>query len=100
VAPRTSACAAEGRVSDHSARLGLRGVVAFHRRIDRAKKLAIYAREGAVYAWLVEPLQQTLEVLRLESGRWSLLAACSARDRVRAEPFEAIEFDLATLWAD
>lgn len=68
-------------------------------RIDRAKKLAIYAREGVAYAWLVEPLQRTLEVLRLESGRWSLLATRSARDRVRAEPFEAIELDLATLWA-
>jgi Uma2 family endonuclease len=67
--------------------------------IDRAKKLAIYAREGVAYAWLVEPLQQTLEVLRLESGRWSLLATRSARDRVRAEPFEAIELDLAALWA-
>ena len=69
-------------------------------RIDRTKKLAIYAREGVVYAWLVEPLQQTLEVLRLESGRWSLLTAGSSRDRVRAEPFEAIELDLATLWAE
>lgn len=68
-------------------------------RIDRTKKLAIYARGGVSHAWLVEPLQQTLEVMRLESGRWSLLAAHSARDRVRAEPFEAIELDLATLWA-
>jgi Uma2 family endonuclease len=68
-------------------------------RIDRAKKLAIYAREGVAYAWLVDPLQRTLEVLRLESGRWSLVAARSADDRVRAEPFEAIELDLATLWA-
>jgi len=28
-----------------------------------------------------------------------LLATRSVRDRVRAEPFEAIELDLATLWA-
>lgn len=67
--------------------------------IDRAKKLAIYAREGVAYAWLLDPLQQTLEVLRLESGRCSLLATHSARDRVRAEPFDAIELDLATFWA-
>lgn len=68
-------------------------------RIDRAKKLAIYAREGVAHAWLVDPLQQALEILRLESGRWSLVATRSARDRVRAEPFEAVELDLATLWA-
>src|SRR5262245_9780577 len=47
-------------------------------RIDRAKKLAIYAREGVAHAWLIDPLQQTLEVLQLESGRWSLLATRSA----------------------
>ena len=68
-------------------------------RIDRAKKLAIYARERVRYAWLVEPLQQTLEILRLESERWSLLATHSAGERVRAEPFDAIELDLGTLWA-
>ena len=68
-------------------------------RIDRAKKLGIYARERVRYAWLVEPLQKTLEILRLESERWSLLATHSAGERVRAEPFDAIELDLDTLWA-
>jgi hypothetical protein len=68
-------------------------------KIDRAEKLGIYAREQVRYAWLVEPLQQTLEILRLESGHWSLLAMCSAGERVRAEPFDAVELDLGTLWA-
>lgn len=68
-------------------------------RIDRAKKLAIYAREEVRYAWLVEPLQQTLEVLRFASGRWSLLATHSAGKCVRAEPFDAVELDLGSLWA-
>ena len=67
-------------------------------RIDRAKKLAIYAREAVRYAWLVDPFQQTLEVFGLELARWSVLATHEARARVRAEPFEAIELDLATLW--
>jgi Uma2 family endonuclease len=67
-------------------------------RIDRTKKLAIYAREGVRYAWLVDPLQQTIEVLGLESARWTLLATHEANARVRAEPFAAIELDLASLW--
>ena len=67
-------------------------------KIDRTKKLGVYAREGVPYVWLVAPLQQTIEILRLESGRWSLLATHSARERVRAEPFDAIELDLAVLW--
>src|SRR5262245_3834972 len=42
--------------------------------IDRRKKLPIYAREGVGHVWLLDPLQRTLEVLRLESRRWSLVA--------------------------
>lgn len=43
-------------------------------RLDRSKKLAIYPREGVGHAWLLDPLARTLEVLRLENGRWSILA--------------------------
>jgi Uma2 family endonuclease len=66
--------------------------------IDRRKKLPIYAREGVGNVWLVDPLQQTLEVLRLESQRWSLVATHEADAMVRAEPFDAIELALRTLW--
>ena len=68
-------------------------------RIDRVKKLAIYAREGVKHAWLVNPLLRTLEVLRLESGRWVLLATHEGDATLRAEPFDAIELELALLWA-
>jgi Uma2 family endonuclease len=67
--------------------------------IDRRKKLPIYAREGVGHVWLVDPLLQTLEVLRLESQRWSLVAAHEADAKVRAEPFDAIELALRTLWS-
>ena len=66
--------------------------------IDRRKKLPIYAREGIRHAWLVDPLQQTLEVLRLESQRWSLIATHEADAKVRAEPFDAVELALRALW--
>jgi Uma2 family endonuclease len=65
---------------------------------DRVKKLAVYAREGVAHAWLVDPLAQTLEVLRLENGRWTILVTHAAADVVRAEPFDAIELDLTLLW--
>ncbi|HVY47067.1 MAG TPA: Uma2 family endonuclease [Minicystis sp.] len=69
-------------------------------RIDRAEKLPIYARERVGHAWLVDPLDRTLEVLRLENGRWSILAVHRDDERVRAEPFDAIELELGILWAD
>jgi Uma2 family endonuclease len=67
--------------------------------LDRTKKLAVYAREGVPHAWLVNPAIQTLEVLRLESQRWFLIAAYEAEACVRAEPFVEIELELAGLWA-
>src|SRR5882672_4024682 len=36
--------------------------------LDRGKKLRIYAPEGVAHAWLLDPLRQTLEVLRLDAG--------------------------------
>jgi Uma2 family endonuclease len=66
--------------------------------LDRGRKLRVYAREGVAHGWLVDPLRQTLEVLALESGQWSLLATHDGRVSVRAVPFHAIEVVLGTLW--
>lgn len=67
-------------------------------KIDRVKKLAIYAREGVSHVWLVNPVLETLEVLRLVSQRWCLLAEHEGEAGVRAEPFDAIELELGALW--
>ena len=69
-------------------------------RLDRAQKLAIYAREGVGHAWLVDPDAGTLEVLRLESGRWTILATHAGNEVVRAEPFAEVPLELQALWAD
>jgi Uma2 family endonuclease len=69
-------------------------------RMDRSRKLRIYAREGVGHLWLVDPHVRTLEVLRLEHARWVLLGIHSDPGAVVAEPFEAIEIELAPLWAD
>jgi Uma2 family endonuclease len=65
---------------------------------DRGKKMRIYRREGVGHAWLINPITQTLEVYRLESGRWVLLDTFEENDVVRVEPFDAIELPLAVLW--
>ena len=67
-------------------------------RIDRAAKLAIYAREQVAHAWLINPATETLEVLALASDRWTLLATHAGPSVVRAEPFDAVELDLSALW--
>lgn len=65
---------------------------------DRVRKLPLYLRQGVGHVWLVEPLSQTLEVLRREGERWILAANATGSDSVRLEPFEAIEIDLSALW--
>jgi Uma2 family endonuclease len=66
--------------------------------LDRVKKMTVYARERVSHAWLVDPIGQTIEVLRLENGRWTIIATCAGSDVVRLEPFDAIELDLTLLW--
>jgi Uma2 family endonuclease len=66
--------------------------------LDRVKKLAAYGREGVPRVWLVDPLARTLEVLRLDSGRWTIVSTHAGDEVVRAEPFEAIELEMALLW--
>jgi Uma2 family endonuclease len=67
-------------------------------RIDRVKKLDIYAREGVGHVWLVDPLAQLVECFRLEGGRWLRLASHGGDARARLEPFDAVEFELARWW--
>ena len=69
-------------------------------RIDRTRKLAIYAREGVRHVWLVDPLQRTLEVLALDGTRWFVAENHGGNDVVRAAPFAAMEIELARLWID
>ena len=68
--------------------------------IDRVKKLTIYARERVRHAWMIDPIARTLEVLRLENGRWTIAATWSGMETVTAEPFASIELDLSLLWEE
>jgi Uma2 family endonuclease len=67
-------------------------------RIDRGKKMAIYAREGIPHLWLVNPIAETLEAYRLDHGRWLLLVTHAGDLAARIEPFDAVEIELWRLW--
>lgn len=67
-------------------------------RLDRLKKLPIYARGDVDYAWILDPEQQTLEAYRREDDRWILLGTYGEEPIVRVAPFEAIEIDLTLIW--
>jgi Uma2 family endonuclease len=67
-------------------------------RIDRERKLPIYAREHVSHVWLVDPLERMVEVLRLDGDGYRLVVTRGGTDRVRLEPFGAIEIELEALW--
>jgi Uma2 family endonuclease len=67
--------------------------------IDRVRKSRIYARERVQHVWLVDPIEQLLEVWRLDGEGYRVALTAAGGEKVRAEPFEAIDLDLAILWA-
>lgn len=98
MASRAGSGPAATRLHRDCTRLGVRDPVALDRRIDRGKKLAIYAREGVGHVWLVNPIAETVESYRLEHGRWLLLGTHVGDAAARIEPFDAVELELWRLW--
>lgn len=69
-------------------------------KLDRTKKMRAYAKAGVQYAWLVDARIRMLETYRLHDGKWLLLDVFTDADKIRAQPFEELEIELANLWTD
>ena len=68
-------------------------------KLDRAVKLPLYARNAVTHCWLVDPDLKTLEVFENRDGKWLLLTVLENDAEVSQPPFDAIAFNLASLWA-
>jgi Uma2 family endonuclease len=66
--------------------------------IDRGEKMPVYSRVGVKWAWLVDPEIKTLEVFQLDREAWRVVKTFHGDVKVRAQPFDAIELELAALW--
>lgn len=69
------------------------------RALDRGHKLEVYQRERVTHVWLIEPLDRFLEVLELDGETYRIVQRASGDTPARLRPFDAIEFDVAALWA-
>ena len=69
-------------------------------RTDKTAKMPIYARARVPYLWLLDPLARTLDVFRLTEGQWLVAGLYAGNDKVRAEPFQAVEIELGLLWLE
>lgn len=67
--------------------------------LDLDRKLPAYARHRVAWLWLVDPEKRRLEVFARDAGSWTLLGSHQGDARIHAEPFEAVEIDLAPIWA-
>lgn len=68
-------------------------------QLDRGRKADLYARIGAEYLWLVEPEENMIEAFQRTEGAWLRLGAWIDDTKARIPPFDAVELDLAPLWA-
>ncbi len=67
---------------------------------DKTAKMPVYARSGVPHLWLVDPMARTLDVFTLVEGKWVVAGLYEGNDKVRAEPFGAVEIDLGLLWLE
>jgi Uma2 family endonuclease len=65
---------------------------------DRRLKMPLYARHGVEWAWIVDPIEQLIEVSRLSEGHWLNVATYGGDETVRIAPFDAMEISLSRLW--
>jgi len=66
----------------------------FSVRRDRQIKKELYARYGVKEFWIIDPGNDTIEILTLTDGRFELLSSATGRGKVRSQVIE-IEFDVA-----
>jgi Uma2 family endonuclease len=60
--------------------------------------MPLYAQHHVGHVWLVDPMANSLEVFRRQESQWLLVSQHAGDERVRAEPFEAVELELSALW--
>jgi Uma2 family endonuclease len=67
---------------------------------DTIKKLRLYHRFEIPHYWLVDPRDATLTAMRWHPDGYVTLARAERGEVVRAEPFEAVELAVGTLFGD
>jgi Uma2 family endonuclease len=67
---------------------------------DRGEKMPVYARHGVRRAWLVDPLEKTLEAYENDDGVFRPRGTFRGEAKARIAPFDAIELELAALWEE
>ena len=65
---------------------------------DLVDKFKVLHANEIPYYWIADPLEQTLIVHRWQPGGYLVILTSAAGETVRAEPFEAVELRVSTLF--
>ena len=65
---------------------------------DRVKKRRLYAKHGVRHYWIVDPVERTLEAVRLEGDTWIEVGSYDDAAVARIAPFEAVELAIERLF--
>lgn len=71
-----------------------------HASHDTVTKMNAYHEAGVPRYWLLDPRDQTLAVYRWHEDGYLQVLAAKRGDRVRAEPFEALDLQVGVLFGD
>jgi Uma2 family endonuclease len=67
---------------------------------DRVEKLQTYFAAGVAHYWLVDPIEGSLEIFRRTDLAYALVQSAHRGQRLRPEPFDALEFSVDELLGD
>jgi Uma2 family endonuclease len=71
-----------------------------NRATDTVTKLRRYHQAGVPHYWILDQLDRTLTVYRHQPDGYLVSLRAEATEQVRAEPFDAVERDVAALFGD
>lgn len=66
-------------------------------KTDRVEKLQTYFAAGVAHYWLLDPIEESLEVLRRTDLAYALVQTAHRGQRLKPEPFDALEFSVDEL---
>jgi Uma2 family endonuclease len=62
-------------------------------RRDRGRKMELLARSGVPEYWIVDPMENVLEIYQLQGNSYVLTAVCRESDRVDSPTLPGLSFD-------
>lgn len=67
-------------------------------KIDRLRKMQLYLRYEVKHYWLVDPDTETLEVYKLESGKYHVVGGFEKDNVFEPELFPGLKIKLSEIW--